>query len=308
MRKLSLALLALVLVLFTQCEKEPLPQNNDEKMVPIRFEVPVNDGKTDFSDFLTDHNTQNAVINWNSTGTETIYLAVPNIRIYHPVTGDVLYEDNVAQMVSLTAECNGSSKLVFSGSVNSRILEDGKSYTLYYFGNNGGQDIIDETNGKLVGKTMSFENQDGLRESLGNYHVAILDVSVKANLNTSNVATSYQIMSSYPDFTSLTSIALLDLEGESKLEGTAVPQEFKLEFDSESNTYKTTYTMSESGLTLDGATSNSFITLFPTSAGTTLECGKGQYVFENGVESNSVYYSYNATSQEIGPLKWQPKK
>ena len=75
MKKITYLMLAFVLALFTQCS--PNNGNNDEesKMLPVKFTVPIDGGKSDFTDFLTNPFTQNAIINWNSTGVETVYLA-----------------------------------------------------------------------------------------------------------------------------------------------------------------------------------------------------------------------------------------
>ena len=101
MKRFSLILMAFVVVLFTQCKKEdPAQENSDTaKIVPITLEMPIGGSKTDFSGFLTDPHNQSAVINWgNAQGKETIYLAVPNIEIYNPVDGTLLYEEKVAKI------------------------------------------------------------------------------------------------------------------------------------------------------------------------------------------------------------------
>ena len=309
MKRFSLILMAFVVVLFTQCKKEdPALENSDTaKIVPIKLEMPTGGSKTDFSGFLTDPHNQNAVINWgNAQGTETIYLAVPNIEIYNPVDGTFFYENKVAQMVPLTATVNEtSSKVTFVGSVDARILENGKSYQLYYFGNKGGQDIMNDN--VLVGKTMSFDGQDGTRENLGNYHFAVLDVTVYADYgnNADHLAESYTIKSSYPNFTSMMAIALLDLEGETTLEGTAAIESLTVQFNESANVYETTYSAT-TGITLNNTSAKSFIALCPSDVNSKLECSKGTYTFAEGVDANFAYYVFNTVTDEIEPLKWIP--
>lgn len=309
MKRFSLILMAFVVVLFTQCKKEdPAQENSDTaKIVPIKLEMPIGGSKTDFSGFLTDPHNQSAVINWgNAQGTETIYLAVPNIYIYNPVDGTLLYENKVAQMVPLTATVNEtSSKVTFTGSVDARILENGKSYQLYYFGNKGGQDIMNDN--VLVGKTMSFDGQDGTRENLGNYHFAVLDVTVYADYgdNADHLAESYTIKSSYPNFTSMMAIALLDLEGETTLEGTAAIESLTVQFNESANVYETTYSAT-TGITLNNTSAKSFIALCPSDVNSKLECSKGTYTFAEGVDANFAYYVFNTVTNEIEPLKWIP--
>lgn len=309
MKRFSLILMAFVVVLFTQCKKEnPAQENSDTaKIVPIKLEMPIGGSKTDFSGFLTDPHNQSAVINWgNAQGTETIYLAVPNIEIYNPVDGTSYYEKKVAQMVPLTATVNEtSSKVTFTGSVDARILENGKSYQLYYFGNKGGQDIMNDN--VLVGKTMSFDGQDGTRENLGNYHFAVLDVTVYADYgnNADHLADSYTIKSSYPNFTSMMAIALLDLEGETTLEGTAAIESLTVKFNESANVYETTYSAT-TGITLNNTSAKSFIALCPSDVNSKLECSKGTYTFAEGVDVNFAYYVFNTVTDEIEPLKWIP--
>lgn len=309
MKRFSLILMAFVVVLFTQCKKEnPAQENSDTaKIVPIKLEMPIGGSKTDFSGFLTDPHNQSAVINWgNAQGTETIYLAVPNIEIYNPVDGTFFYENKVAQMVPLTATVNEtSSKVTFVGSVDARILENRKSYQLYYFGNKGGQDIMNDN--VLVGKTMSFDGQDGTRENLGNYHFAVLDVTVYADYgnNADHLADSYTIKSSYPNFTSMMAIALLDLEGETTLEGTAAIESLTVKFNESANVYETTYSAT-TGITLNNTSAKSFIALCPSDVNSKLECSKGTYTFAEGVDANFAYYVFNTVTDEIEPLKWIP--
>lgn len=301
--------MAFVVVLFTQCKKEnPAQENSDTaKIVPIKLEMPIGGSKTDFSSFLADPHNQSAVINWgNAQGTETIYLAVPNIEIYNPVDGTFFYENKVAQMVPLTATVNEtSSKVTFVGSVDARILENRKSYQLYYFGNKGGQDIMNDN--VLVGKTMSFDGQDGTRENLGNYHFAVLDVTVYADYgnNADHLADSYTIKSSYPNFTSMMAIALLDLEGETTLEGTAAIESLTVKFNESANVYETTYSAT-TGITLNNTSAKSFIALCPSDVNSKLECSKGTYTFAEGVDVNFAYYVFNTVTDEIEPLKWIP--
>ena len=309
MKRFSLILMAFVVVLFTQCKKEdPAQENSDTaKIVPIKLEMPIGGSKTDFSGFLTDPHNQSAVINWgNAQGTETIYLAVPNIEIYNPINGTLLYENKVARMVPLTATVNEtSSKVTFTGSVDARILENGKSYQLYYFGNKGGQDIMNDN--VLVGKTMSFDGQDGTRENLGNYHFAVLDVTVYAvyGNNADHLAESYTIKSSYSNFTSMMAIALLDLEGETTLEGTAAIESLTVQFNESANVYETTYSAT-TGITLNNTSAKSFIALCPSDVNSKLECSKGTYTFAEGVDANFAYYVFNTVTDEIEPLKWIP--
>lgn len=309
MKKLSLIIIALAAVLFTQCKKEESnteQTSQDSREIPVRLTLTNNDGsRTNFSDFLTDPNSPHATINWNKTGVETIYMAVPNIVIKNPITGTVYETIECAQMVPLVAECNGSEKLVFTGSISPSFLENGKSYTLYYFGNKTPNLTYSNENGNLLGCEMTFNGQNGKRENLGNYHAALLDVSVSVpEYDENGIATSFELVASVPNFTSMTSVAYLDLEGVSELSGTAVTESLSVAYNAAKNKFETTYV--NAPIDLDPTMTNeSFVTLCPTAAGTTLECTKGTYTFENGVAANGVYYAFDPETNTIQPLQWQ---
>ena len=53
MKKITYIMLVFVMVLFTQCRPDNNSKNDEPNMVPITFNLPTNNGKTDFSDFLT---------------------------------------------------------------------------------------------------------------------------------------------------------------------------------------------------------------------------------------------------------------
>lgn len=307
MKKLSLIIIALAAVLFTQCKKE---ESNTEqtsqdstRKVPVTFTIANNDGsRTNFSDFLTDPDSPHATINWNKTGVETVYMAVPNLVIKNPLNGVTLFTEECAQMVPLKAECDGSAKLVFKGEINPSFLVDGMSYTLYYFGNQ--EPEITYVDGKALGCKMSFDGQNGTRENLGNYHAALLDVKVIVpEYDANGVAVSFNLEASAPNFTSITSVAYLDLDGESQLNGTAVTKSLSIEFNDVQNTYTTSYEVAS--VSLNATTNESFIALCPTAAGTKLECTKGTYTFESGVAANGVYYAFDLETNTIQPLQWQ---
>lgn len=302
MKKITYIMLVFVMVLFTQCRPDNNSKNDEPNMVPITFNLPTNNGKTDFSDFLTNPYTQNAIIEWNHSGVETIFLAVPDIVIHSPEYGTT-FKNECAQLVPLTAICDGSSELEFTGTIDSRILQNGYAYTLYYFGNNGGEDIIDDY-GKVIGKTMSFDGQDGTRENLGDYHVACINVAIYAKYDENNLAESYTISSSYPNFTSMTGIALLDLEGETTLGGSAAANSLTVKFNEDLNKYET-ITSDVKGIQLDNTTNSAFISLSPSAKGSILECGKGTYTFQKGLKANTVHYKFNTATNEIQPLDWE---
>ena len=114
MKKIFTVLMVLMALAFTQCK----PDNGDGEKVRVRCNIPVGNGtRSDFCDLLS-----NDSIYW-STGMERVYLAIPNA--VNP------------QLVELTVN-NTEAKanvLEFEGEVNKNLLEDGKDYEVWYFGN-----------------------------------------------------------------------------------------------------------------------------------------------------------------------------
>lgn len=278
MRKLSLIIIAFTLVLFTQCKKETITENTnpvgeDGGMVPITLELPVDNGaKTNFEDFLTNPLDPKGTIKWGP-GTETVYLAVPNKIIYDDETGVELVNQPYAQMIPLTGTLQDEgTSIIFTGNVDKRILTDGYSYTLYYFGNTGGnkKEVFSQYfNRNIISSvSMSLDDQDGSRDNLGDYHFATLDIHVHAefepvqlpNGQQGQVAKSYDIHTNYPYFTTQVAIAYLDFtdldetdpSGEGSLEGfylynnsndnsVQMPNSVIVEFNNGSNTYNIDY-------------------------------------------------------------------
>lgn len=277
MRKLSLIIIAFTLVLFTQCKKEKITENTnpvgeDGGMVPITLELPVDNGaKTNFEDFLTNPLDPQGTIKWRTDGiAETVYLAVPNKIIYNDETGEVLVNQPYAQMIPLTGTLqDGGTSIIFTGNVDKRILTDGYSYTLYYFGNNGGKkdEVFSQYFNRniITSVSMSLDGQNGSRDNLGDYHFATLDIHVHAEFEPvqlpngqGQVAKSYAIHTNYPYFTTQVAIAYLNFTdlvqtlptGEESSRGfylygndsgVQMANSVKVEFNNGNNTYEIDY-------------------------------------------------------------------
>ena len=117
MKKTFTILMALMVLCFTQCK--PAPEGGDEngRKVKVSCTIPINNGgKSDFTNLMED-----GKINW-STGTERVYLAIPN-------------ETN-PQIIELTAFTTlQASEVAFEGEVEEGLLEEGKEYEVWYLGN-----------------------------------------------------------------------------------------------------------------------------------------------------------------------------
>lgn len=322
MKRFSFALLTFALLLgFTQCGKDPIdePEQNDNQseIVTITFELPVeNKYRTDFSEFLVDGETQSATINWNKTGYETVYLAIPNK--YNQIWDDeeeeyvITLAKECAQLIPLRAVCDGGSKLVFEGGVDAKDLMDGTVYTLYYMGNEGSSHLAktyDATGAKLTKVVMDLNNQNGTRTSLGDLHFATLAVKAQGVKDSNNKTIGYNLnaLNNNVNFTAGIAISLFDLEGVSALQGNAVVNNaISIEYNEDVRSYEIDYiSLGNGGISLNGTSSESFVAMVPnTQANATVECSKGRYIFENGVLSNNVYYNYNTKTHKVEPLKW----
>ena len=68
-------MLLLSVLIFTQCKKKEDDYDAGDKTVPVRFEVPLEQFRTDFKNLFPDGN-----IKWgNKNNVEYVYLAVPNV-------------------------------------------------------------------------------------------------------------------------------------------------------------------------------------------------------------------------------------
>mgnify|MGYP003407963283 CR=1 FL=1 len=303
--------MAMIVFLFTQCKKkEEIIENEvSSDLVKVSFELPINESRSDFTTILPD-----GTINWgNSNNIEYLYLGVNDRYLYY--NHELSYTVRVGEMFEMQAEVNeATDKLTFSGMIPQNLLYSSKKCTLYYFGNNGrgGEgtnvtNIYDEKYPEcVIGKTISFSKQSGNIEELGNYHVASIPVTYVYTIRDEdrNII-EFQLRVGLLE--SNMSVAMLDLTNETTLQGSA--------------TNLQSYTIKWTGLAFEefiesspegsyDVTGNpgerSFIALLPTEEDATLECGKGTYVFEGGIERNQFYIGRaGSTLEESAPLIWE---
>ena len=303
-------LLLLSLLSMMQCKKEVEEYKAEEpEMVPIRLEVPIDRTRSDFNNLFPFGD-----LAWgNEKKEEYIYFAVSNAyNFYSMKTGNhylgILFE--------LKSDIIEDDKIVFTGNIYNLNKYVQKDYTyIYYFGNNGnaaeGSNVTDIYEiayyRHTIGKKITFDNQTGDVSDVGNYHVAKAKVTIEEIFDENGAIVEYHLSLDEP-LKSITSVALLDLEGETRLEGTAAKlKSFTLEW--------VDYTEFVEKIEYDdlgyidvsaNAGERSLITLLPTTENVTLECSKGKYEFENGIKSNRVYFEKNgATLEEAQPLIWE---
>ena len=173
MKKIFLILFA-SLFAFTQCGKDPETNNDDTKMVSISGKIDTDNGKSDIA-------IPGGNISWK--GEESIFIAVP------------AHGDFPARLVEMRNTASGGN--AFQGEAPKGLIESGKNYEIWYFGNNGEgvnnvTNIYNIYNGERVlqGKTISFEEQTGLLENIGDFHIAKGTVSFVQNNNTGNLTFS----------------------------------------------------------------------------------------------------------------------
>lgn len=294
------------LLLFVQCKKDK-EDYGAEEMVPVRLEVPLDKSRSDFSDLFPF-----GKINWgNGRGVEYVYLTVPYALEFCDVSMGY-YTQHLGIMFEMQAEVNEKmDKLVFEGNVYTHALTDKTSCTMYYFGNNGrgGSNVITYNkkiiDNNIIGKKISFDSQTGSIDELGNYHLAKALVKVKKNVDEKGNPISYDL--TIESFKTMTSLALLDLERVTKLEGSAARLKSYTIKWTEDYVFEETYEYDTSAyINVRGNVGKkSMIALLPTKESVTLECSKGKYEFTEGIKSNQVYLGGNGTSiEDAVPLKW----
>lgn len=309
MKKLSV-FVAFVLFLFS-CNKEKMNESADEeRLVPVRFELSLNSKtRSYFGDLLPDGNIQ-----WgNDRNVEYIYLSIPYKCAYY-VSG--VGTITLGELFEMKAEIDEpSDKIIFTGNVPSNNLQNARQYHLYYFGNDGyggeGTNVTNyysEFDNILMGKTISFAKQTGDIDKLGNYHLAKIKVKAVPIKDGDGVVQNFELVAE--DLQNINSIAKLDLTGETTLGGTATEiQSFTLLWNTKTKEFdeimervpKATIDVS------DNAGRNSYISLLPNeNPPVRLECSKGCYEFIKGIRSNQLYIgSYADNIEDARPLRWE---
>lgn len=245
MRKLLTILMSLVLLTLVQCKPTPEDENDNAK-VRISCEIPINNGgKSDFSNLMG-----NGTIYW-SEGEEYVYLAIPHTT--------------KARLVELAGFSYGyESTVQFSGEAPAGLLEEGKEYEIWYFGNSKKilTPYISVTNNKIEG---NISTQNGQLENLGYYHIA--KVKVKAVKVGDEV-----VLELKGSFENQIAIAYLDLDVVVKIQGEAmVGTKYALQYNKEENKYEFTVTKAENDyIDVKGAPKNSYIVLFPNGKETAM--------------------------------------
>ena len=306
----KLFLFVIVTLLFSQCGKEKIDiTTDDDRMVPVTFELPLSqETRSYFGDLLPDGN-----IKWgNDNKVEYLYLSIPYKVAYHTSeTGTI----RLGELNELKAEVEEPTEtLIFKGEVPANNLQNARQYHLYYLGNKGqGGEGTHVTNyysdfqNILIGKTISFAKQTGDIKDLGDYHIAKIKVKANPIKDESGVVQSFELVAD--DLKNISSIAKLDLTGETTLGGTAAEiQSFTVLWNTTTKVFDDIIE-TVPGATIDVSTNagkNSYISLLPYNGNVFFECSKGRYEFADGIGRNQLYIgSYSDDIEDARPLQWE---
>lgn len=302
--------LSVCVLLFSQCKKEEMRSVCDDvEMVPATFELSMNNAKSDFTGLLPD-----GVINWGNDGSvERIYVGCGVTHEYY------IYDTHENKTVGELYELKGTydednNKILFTGTLPARYIMIDEVCSFFYFGNNGRansgtnvENIYMSARNIIAGKKMDFSKQTGNINDLGDYHIASIKAIARGIYDDDGKLASFNF--ELESFENVMSIAMLDLEGETVLGGTATQlKSYSIEWDMAAETHIEKFEFVEGGTydVTENAGSKSFIALLPTEETVTLECSKGRCEFGQGIERNHVYVGKVGNSIDDSlPLTWE---
>lgn len=287
MKKITMILMAFVMMFFTQCRPEPETDNTntDTDKVRVRCSISMNKGdRSDFTNLMDE-----GKVNW-SDGRECVYVAIP---------GDT------PTVIELESWADGNpSHLVFSGEAAKGLIQMGEQYEVWYFGHS---QQSDEPYVRLVDGSRiegSIAGQSGRLEDLGYCHIAKTTVTAESdgeevvlNLN----ATLVNQMA----------IALLDLEDVGELYGSAIKgTEYALAYDEAAGVFGLEVTEAvDARINVQPSEGISYVFMFPNEAAETqIRCKRGgktyAYTFHKAVKANKVYFKTAADGVTKEALEW----
>ena len=284
MKKLTTLLLALMLLAFASCKKDPIETNEGEK-VRVSCTVSLSDdGKSDFTNLMTD-----ASVNW-SEGWERVYVTI------HGATPTI---------IELKSWADGNpSKLEFEGEAAKDLITDGTEYDIWYFGHS---QQLDEPFVELTGNTLtgSMANQSGRLEDLGYCHIAKTKV-------TAETINGEVVLNLNGTLQNQIAIALLDLNNVTELYGDAiVGTEYTLTYNSDADKFELDVTEDKDAkISVESAAGISYVVLLPNEEKeTTIRNRQGDntyaYTFHNGIKANKIYCKIASDGTTVEALAWE---
>ena len=284
MKKISVIIIALMALAFTQCKPNE-DDGGEVRNVNVRCVMPIGSGeRSEFANMLEDGS-----IKW-STGTERLYLAIPN--------------QLKPQLVELTAFSTVQADiLAFEGQIAKNLLTEGMEYEIWYLGNSKELSIpyITETrsNNIITSISGSIAKQSGDIDDLGYCHIAKTTVTAKYDGEDVVLTLSGTLKN-------MMAIAYLDLSDVTSLSGTAIKgTEYKLQYNDDMENFEfVVVNNTAANIKVTEGSSNSFVILLPNEkSDVVLECNKGSYTFEKGLENNKLYSRF-VSNKEVYPLEW----
>ena len=284
MKKLTTLLLALMLLAFASCKKDPIETNEGEK-VRVSCTVSLSDdGKSDFTNLMTD-----ASVNW-SEGWERVYVAI------HGATPTI---------IELKSWADGNpSKLEFEGEAAKDLITDGTEYDIWYFGHS---QQLDETFVELTGNTLtgSIANQSGRLEDLGYCHIAKTKV-------TAETINGEVVLNLNGTLQNQIAIALLDLNNVTELYGDAIKgTEYTLAYNESADKFELNVTEDNNAkISVESAEGISYVVLLPNEEKETMIKNKQgdntySYTFHNGIKANKIYCKIASDGTTVEALAWE---
>ena len=289
MKKIFTVLIALMLLAFTQCKPDNGNEGGANGKIKVVCEVPINnkgvsETRSDFEKLTVDGS-----IMW-STGTERLYLAIPNNG--NPQIVELLADEHTVK----------ANVLAFEGEVDEGLLEQNGVYEVWYFGNsktylgtpyfstNKEGDVIKSISGSIA-------TQSGNLSDLGYCHIA--KTTVSANIEDGQIVLPLRGI-----LKSEVAIAHLDLDGVTQLNGDAViGTNYTYSYNSGRGQFEFAVTGGSSINVTDGS-ATSYVMLLPNATNdVVLESSKGTYTFKNAIEANKFYFRY-LDNYEMAPLEW----
>ena len=288
MKKLFTILMALMVLVFTQCK--PNPEGNygdDTRKVKVRCEIPINNSRSDFANLLT-----NGKVNW-SHGRECVYLAV--------------HGDN-PQIIELVSHAQGNpAVLAFEGEVAAGLIKEGETYDVWYFGHSNQAAYPNYELKENVRLEGSIAKQSGRIETFGYNHIAKTSVIPTLTDNgEGNV-----ILSLVGIFEHQIAILLMDLKNVNELYGDAIwGTDYVLAYNGDSGRFELDVEKNEyAKIEVEKAEGISYIAVLPNAEeNTEIRYAENQTIYEciiyDKIKASNLYYSTASDGTTKQALPW----
>ena len=284
MKKFTTLLLALMVLIFSSCKKDPVETHEGEKERVSCTVSLSDDGKSDFTNLM-----ENGSVNW-SEGRECIYVAIPG---------------ETPKIIELEGWADGNpSRLEFEGEAAEGLITDGTEYDIWYFGHS---QQLDEPFYNNNGTTLTgnIANQSGRLEDLGYCHIAKTKV-------TAETINGEVVLNLNGTLQNQIAIALLDLNNVTELYGDAiVGTEYTLAYNESAGKFELNVIEDNNvKISVESAAGISYVVLLPNEEKETMIKNKQgdktySYTFHKGIKANKIYYRTATDGTTAEALAWE---